>query len=71
MNDKVRTPEEEAWIEEAKRRMKRRKLLDEPGIPAEKFKIFRRLLFQRIKETGTLDRQYAEDLLQKLQRGEL
>lgn len=58
---------EAAWIEEAKRRRK----LNEPGIPAEKFKIFRQLLAQRVKETGTLEREYAELLLQKLQRGEL
>lgn len=64
---KAETKDKTAWIEEAKRRRK----LNEPGIPAEKFNVFRKLLAQRIQETGALEREYAEQLLQKLQRGEL
>ena len=67
MSDKLMTPEEEAWIEEAKRRMKRK----EPGIPAEKVRVFRKLLVQEIKQTGRLSRAYADELLRKLTSGEL
>ena len=58
---------EAALIEEIKLRRMHKK----PGISSEKFKEFRKLLFQRVKETGALDREYAEELLQEFRRGEL
>ena len=60
-------PDEEAWIEEVKRRKK----LKEPGIPAERMKLFRKLLAQKVKETGTLDRAYVDELLERLKRRDL
>ena len=70
------------WMEEAERRMnldeaalieeiKRRKNPNQPGVPAEKMKMFRKLLGEEIKRTGTLTREYAEQLLRKLHNGEL
>ena len=60
-------PNEEAIIAEALRRRK----LNEPGIPAEKMRIFRKLLGAEIERTGTLSREFADQLLQKLKNGEL
>lgn len=59
--------DEAALIEEIKRRRNR----NEPGIPAEKVKVFWKLLRQEIEATGTLNRDRAEQLLQKLIDGEL
>lgn len=49
----------------------RRRRLNEPGIPAEKMKVFRKLLRQEFEETGTLNRDHVQELLQKLKNGEL
>lgn len=60
-------PNEEAIIAEALRRRK----LKEPGIPAAKMKVFRKLLRQEYEQTGTLNRENVERLLQQLKNGEL
>ena len=59
--------DESALIEEIKRRAKPR----EPGIPAERVKVFWKLLRQEVETTGKLDRDRAVELLQKLLDGEL
>jgi hypothetical protein len=58
---------EEAWVEEAKRRIK----LMEPGVPSAKVKIFIKMLRQEFEATGVLTRDHVDQLLQKLNRGEL
>ncbi len=58
---------EEAWIEEVKRRRK----LKEPGIPAARMNVFRKLLAEKVQETGTLERAFVDELLERLKRGDL
>jgi hypothetical protein len=43
----------------------------EPGVPSAKVKIFIKMLRQEFEATGVLTRDHVDQLLQKLNRGEL
>lgn len=60
-------PNEEAIIEE----ILRRKGLPQKRIPAEKMKIFKAKLGDEIERTGSLRREFVDELLRRLKNGEL
>lgn len=61
--------DEAALIEDIKRRRKLKG--KEPGVPFAKLKAFVKVLRQEYEETGALNREHVEQLLRKLNNGEL
>jgi hypothetical protein len=66
MSEKT-VPDEKSIIEE----ILRRRRLNEPTIPSETFKKFKAKLGAEIERTGTLTREFVDQLLQQLDDGDL
>ena len=84
MTEKIATTSTTPLLDEAERRMnldeaalieeikQRRKLnVKDRGVPFAKLKLLLKLMRQKYEETGALNREHVEQLLRKLNNGEL